>query len=485
MDKPTLDISSPCMYKLHHLLTQQAINASSANVSFSPHNLDTAMSMLYFGTGGMTEEELRQMYFNSRTPTAAVEALDLSSLNLGKAKRHDEDTCSIGRTSDLLTTAAREEGGVAGTGFANTDSPTLEVAATMYLDDMLTSDSYSRVLQKHFDACAQAANFREVPEKERIKINNWVADRTKRKISNLLPPGSITSMTRIVLVAALYFKGKWTKPFEELPSKSLFHSLHYSGLNNSEVSVRSLEGVRYMEVEAKCDASFCFGYYDTNPYPDSVDDFGMPLGRPLSGDECRVVEIPYKGGALSMVIVMPDDPLKLSEHEKRWAEDPAVVEDWIAKMDSSEAKKALMRGPNTVRLPYFKLTPETVPEALDLTTAMRGVGVREIFDDTKCDLTNIDPSVRNFGVSGIYHSCTVEVDEKGTEAAAATAVVIAFRSLPIPGQHIVVDRPFMFQIRLRRRQSGTGGDQQFMDRHKDLVLFMGRVGNVGDLQTSD
>eukprot|EP00922_Rhytidocystis_sp_ex-Travisia-forbesii_P050732 GHVS01075352.1.p2 GENE.GHVS01075352.1~~GHVS01075352.1.p2 ORF type:complete len:178 (+),score=34.38 GHVS01075352.1:998-1531(+) len=170
-----------------------------------------------------------------------------------------------------------------------------------------------------------------------------------------------------------------------------------------------------------------------------------------------------------MTVIMPDSPLQLQVYEKQWADNPEQLQDWIHQVQIS--KDQLLGAECSITLPFFKITGETVGGMLDIPKALKALGMKDLFDKAKCDLSNIDASMP-LVVSDIVHQCTVEVDEQGTTASAATAAVINYRSLPVPGPVVVVDRPFLFQIRLRSSKPTS----------QDVVLFMGRVVDVAALQ---
>eukprot|EP00921_Rhytidocystis_pertsovi_P007911 GHVQ01013090.1.p1 GENE.GHVQ01013090.1~~GHVQ01013090.1.p1 ORF type:complete len:470 (-),score=55.73 GHVQ01013090.1:50-1459(-) len=465
--------SCPGMYKLHcEFVRKQCSLFDQPNSAFSPHNLDTVMAMLYMGSAGRTAEQLCHCYFAGRSPTDVVEALDLSAVR--------------------LYGASGKSGSEVGQGL------TLDMASRLFLDSSVTATEYSEILRKYFyEVPTDTSDFRGNAEKERGRINQFIEQGTRGKITNLLPPSSITADARVVVAAALYFKGQWAKQFQPLQNRvsedAVFHAIH---IEERAQTVSAVHNVKYMELITKCtQGGYCFGYHEHN----STEDGGgiQHGGRPLSGSGCRILEIPYKDADISMVLVIPDDPLKLGDYETQWSSDCSVVEEWIAKGSSAENKRRLTSsGKHTIRLPYFSITPDTLPGSIDVQSACRTIGVIDLFDRSLCDLGHIDATAKDLFVSGIFHMCTVDVDEKGTEAAAATAAVFSVVCVEEAGLTICVDRPFMFQIRLRRRTNRAeeehlqhaahtdGPKEPFMERKSDLVLFMGRVGDISKLNTA-
>eukprot|EP00922_Rhytidocystis_sp_ex-Travisia-forbesii_P038119 GHVS01056769.1.p1 GENE.GHVS01056769.1~~GHVS01056769.1.p1 ORF type:complete len:488 (+),score=89.97 GHVS01056769.1:243-1706(+) len=471
--------SSPSMYKMHHLLVNQPRPNQATNLAFSPHNVDTALTMLYYGTGGDTHKQMKELYFNNHTPEEAA-----NNLRLPQPSKTNT-ACSDNINKQLETAGGR-------TDVCVQDPYTIDSANRVYLDTTTATatspppySAYQAILAETFDADAQLADFQYQPEVESKKINAWVAERTQQKIRSLLPAGAVTSMARLVLVAALYFKGKWMKPFTPLQKPGSFLSLtgvsSATGEQQGEGGrVVEQEGVRYMAVSAVgSPQSFRPGYYNFDPTKEEGDDgvqsfeWGMEEEvRKTTGLGCQLVEIPYVGENIRMVIIMPDNPLQLSKYENIWAENPEQIEKWMIRLEKSKQQPFIRES--TFTLPYFKITEDTLSSStkMDIPNALKSLGVSDLFD-SNCNLSKIDPTA-DLVVSDIVHKCTVEVDEKGTVATAATAAVISLRALPVAGVNVKVDRPFIFQIRLRTKQSSSPAD--------DVVLFMGRVADVKQLQ---
>eukprot|EP00922_Rhytidocystis_sp_ex-Travisia-forbesii_P051777 GHVS01076808.1.p1 GENE.GHVS01076808.1~~GHVS01076808.1.p1 ORF type:complete len:358 (-),score=74.08 GHVS01076808.1:162-1118(-) len=316
-------------------------------------------------------------------------------------------------------------------------------------------------------------------------------------------------MSALVLVSALHYKAHWKKQFRHTTDNGEFHALSvgaaaHGGCPNSVVRQT---GVRYMELRIQCNNLFSFGYYDNSTVAatDAMDQQHQPT-RKLSGLGYRVIEIPYKGDEVSMVIVMPDDPLQLPVYEQRWATAMTTdgrmheFEQIIYTMREKESMERLRKlsgvaGESVVRLPYFKTTPAAVDgedgkkssSGVDVLEVVKALGVTDIFDRHTADLSNITGNRNNKSdnlfVSGIFHKCSVQVDETGTEASAATGAVMELTSLPPPCVvNVVVDRPFIFQIR-KRVSSAVEVEEDNNYSSSDLVLFMGRVADVKSLQS--
>jgi serpin B len=252
------------------------------------------------------------------------------------------------------------------------------------------------------------ADFTRAPEAARNEINGVIAEQTAGKITGLLPPGSIGPLTRLLLANAVYLKAAWLQPFPAAQTS---------------------------------DAPF---------YPDGQDraDMTVPMMRGTAarayvrGDGYQAVLLPYAGGSLAMAVILPDGPL-------------AALRPALAAGTLSGVLAGTSRHQVTLSLPRFR-----VQAAFDLIPVLRQLGVNEAFsgDADFSGITEAEP----LHISAVAHEAYIDVDEQGTEAAAATAVGIraaaAFRSPP--PVTMIVDRPFLFAI----IHTATG-----------LPLFVGQV----------
>jgi serpin B len=249
----------------------------------------------------------------------------------------------------------------------------------------------------NYDAGVQLVDFVNEPDPTRLAINDWVLEQTRERIADLLPDGSIDSLTRLVLVNALYLKAAWECAFrEEATSDGAFHA------PGGDVTVPFMRGeivgARYSRI----------------------------------GD-ADVLELPLAGEELAFTVVVPRDGA---------AVDLVAL---AAQFDALGGARA------QVNLPRFRVT---LP--LDLVEALGELGMHDLFDAGACDLTGINPRADLY-VTGAFHKTFVDVNEKGVEAAAATAIVVGETSVPEP---IFVDEPFYFFVR---------------DRATNTPLFVGFV----------
>jgi serpin B len=287
--------------------------------------------------------------------------------------------------------------------------------------------------------------FRTEPEAARLRINAWVADETRQRIRDLLPPGCIDTLTRLVLTNAIYFKGEWDEVFSTRDTRTQPFRLANGDSAQVALMHKDVGAARYAAFRA--DGSLF-------PTPRTVPAFGRQTAEPLYPDAAgfQVAEIPYKGGDLSMVIVLPRSPAGLAAIERVLS--ATALSRWIGQMEECHV---------SLWLPRFRLEGE-----YELRTALRSMGMVRAFDPMAAQLDGMLEPVRGAAspfISAVFHKSFVEVNEKGTEAAAATAVMVAAGSILSPRTVPFVpefrsDRPFLFLIR---------------DTRTGCILFMGRL----------
>ena len=263
------------------------------------------------------------------------------------------------------------------------------------------------LLGENYGAGMRLVDYASDPEAARQAINQWVSDETQEKIQDLIPSGAIDEMTRLVLANAIYFKAAWLHPFDaDVTAPAPFHRL-----DGSTVDV---------------------------PMMHQDEGYGYALR-----DGYRALELPYENGNVSMLIILPDEGQFQAVEQ---ALDPAMIEDILGN---------LTYGPVTLSLPRF-----TYDSAFSLNDALQALGMTDAFNPDRADFSGMDGN-RDLFIGSVLHKAFVSVDENGTEAAAATAVIMQITSA-LAGEPIAftVDRPFIYVIRDSQTQS---------------VLFVGRV----------
>lgn len=274
---------------------------------------------------------------------------------------------------------------------------------------------FLRSTQAAYGAGLEAVDFKHATQAARQAINAWVESQTEKRIRELVPPSGVSTDTRLVLVNAIYFLGDWLSPFTAETTRP--------------APFRTAAGSKDV------------------PTMNQVGAFRLAV---LPG--VKVLELPYKGGELSMLVALPDAVAGLSAIEKQLS--PRTLGDWTA---------GLKRVRVYAALPKFTIDPA---QSLSLGDTLAAMGMPLAFDRGHADFTGIanpkDPADR-LSIARVFHKAFVKVDEKGTEAAAATAVAMQRAGSAAPIERPVefrADHPFLFLI----RDNATG-----------LVLFLGRV----------
>ena len=265
---------------------------------------------------------------------------------------------------------------------------------------------FLHVLAENYDAGVRLLDFYNTPEDSRIFINNWVSEQTEEKIKDLLPEGVISSLTRLVLTNAIYFNAGWEAPFQEGHTQDGAFYL----LDGGQVTVPMMSQTKY------------FSYTECENY--------------------QAVELLYDGSELSMVILLPREG-QFGEFERSMTVDQLnVILDALR--------------PRNIQLKLPKFSYESSSIRLKNILAEMGMPVAFTQD---ADFSGMD-GTNSLLISDVIHKAFISVDEAGTEAAAATAVVISVTCAPTLPLKVNVDRPFVFLIR---------------DIQTGAVLFMGRL----------
>jgi serpin B len=294
---------------------------------------------------------------------------------------------------------------------------TLRVANRLFAANRYTFEpSFLSSVGATFGAPAELLDFQHAPEPSRLRINEWVSHETHERIRDLLPGGSITGETRLALVNAIYFLGDWSTPFTKAATRPAPFFTE-GGVEKRVPTMNQLE-------------TFGFG----------------------AVDGVKVLELPYVDGRLAMTLVLPDERGGLAQVEAHLS--PTSYARWVASLQYDRV---------LVALPQFEIT-----EGLNLSQILPRMGMPDAFDRDKADFTGMadppSPADRLF-LSAVFHKAFVKVDEKGTEAAAATAVLMMRAGAAMreePPKEWKGDHPFLFFLR---------------DRDSGAILFMGRVGD--------
>jgi serpin B len=273
--------------------------------------------------------------------------------------------------------------------------------------DVAWERDFLDVLGREYGAGLRTVDYRTAAEQARVLINEWVAGRTNDRIPELIPDGVLDDMTRLVLVNALYLKAPWEMPFE----KGLTAPMPFHRGDGGAVDV------------------------DTMVQP-------LVSGTLARGDGWQAARLPYAGGALAMTVVLPDTG-RLADVERD--------------VGSGELPVMLSAGRPVnldVRLPKWEFRTQA-----GLNEILAGLGMPTAFIPEQADFRPMTEEDLQLFISAVLHEGFIAVDEQGTEAAAATAVVVSETSAPVT-EPFHVDRPFLFVIH---------------DAEHGTPLFLGRV----------
>lgn len=351
------------------------LRTNAGNVCFSPYGISTALAMTYGGARGETAEQMaRTLHF------------DLPADQLHPA------FAALEAELNAVPKKGQIQLAVANSLWPQKDFP--------FLPD------YLALCQKYYGTSITPVDYRKDAEAARKTINDWVEAKTEQKIVELLKPKMVGGGTRLVLVNAIYFKGKWAQQFDsKLTQEQPFHL-------SPEKQV-------------------------TAPLMRQTSDFKYAEFPGL-----QVLELPYSGDDLSMIVLLPREADGLGHLEKELT--AQNLASWTTNLQSQKVE---------VILPKFKITCEFA-----LRPTLAALGMTNAFDPLLADFSGMDGR-KDLFISKAVHQAFVDVNEEGTEAAAATAVLMGFGGYT-PPPVFRADHPFLFFIR---------------DNHNGSILFIGRI----------
>ncbi len=359
------------------------LSKEDGNLFYSPHSISLALALAYAGARGDTAQQMADTLHYTLPPDRlhpAFSALDQTLATRGQGAKGKDGK---GFRLNIVNAAWGQKG------FAFLPA---------YLD----------LLAENYGAGLRLLDFRSAPEPSRVTINNWVSDQTENRIKDLVPPGAINTLTRLVLTNAVYFNAAWAMPFKkEATSDGPFHLL-----DGKTVNVPLMHQAEH------------YSY--------------------AKGDGYEAIELPYDGNELSMVVLLPADGNFAKFQDSLTAEQVDTI------IQSLQPRQV------NLTLPRWKFD-----SSFRLSDTLKAMGMRDAFAPDAADFSGID-GARDLSISEVLHKAFVAVDEDGTEAAAATAVIIRVTAAPAEPVTLTVDRPFIFLIR---------------DQPTGAILFVGRVLN--------
>ena len=353
------------------------VRQAEGNLVLSPYSISSALAMVCAGARGETARQMEQVLHFTRCKT-----------NLHELFSRLDAVLRATQTSGIE----------------------LNIANSLWPQAKYEfRDGFLSQLKTHYRASLTPLDYARDPEQARATINAWVDEQTRHKITDIIGPGVLDELTRMVLVNAIYFKGVWAVPF---PESSTQPDKFYSDAGKAIT-------VPFMNRQGH------FGYFEN--------------------DELQTLVIPYRENRLQMVILLPRKRDDIAALESRM--NPASLAAWTSKTRNEEVR---------VAMPKFKMSG-----GFKLTEALQALGLKDAFAAARADFSGMDGRLHWLYLSAVLHRAFIEVNEKGTEAAAATSVVITTTSVsPRQPREFRADHPFLFLI----RESTTG-----------TILFMGRV----------
>ncbi len=362
------------------------VRGQKGNVFFSPYSISTALTMAWAGTGGQTAQEM-----------AVV-------LHLPAAKAAD-------RAATIRTAAAIQKQFTAAGG----SKFQLNVANALWGQRGYPfKAAYLRTVRDSFDGGLETVDFRDEPVARRT-INKWVEVQTKDKIKDLIGPNVLVPSTRLVLTNAIYFKAAWASQFKVAATKKAPFHLDADKTVDADMMNQTIGGIGYAEA-----------------------------------DGVRLLELPYEGRGVSMVILLPVKQDGLANLEQSLTADKLAG--WLGKLQGRLVH---------VSMPKFKTTTPVV----SLRPTLQAMGMSRAFDAKQADFSGMsDSTTEPLYIGDVIHKAFVDMNEEGTEAAAATATVglAGAHPMPPPPQPIdfIADHPFVYLIR---------------DKKTGDILFLGRL----------
>jgi serpin B len=353
------------------------LRSTEGNLALSPYSISSALAMTYAGARGDTAQQMEQTLHFDQSKTGLHELFGRLDATLKAAQGSNE----LSIANSLWPRAAypfREE--------------------------------FLNLLKRDYGATITPLNYEREAEPAQVTINQWVDDKTRHKIAELIGPGVLDALTRMVLVNAIYFKGTWATPFPESATQpDKFYAQP--------------------------------GATITVPFMHKRGQF-----RYAENDQLQMLALPYIGQKLEMVVLLPRRRDGIGPLESSLT--PTSLAEWTSGMRNQQVD---------VALPKFKMS-----SGFSLAQALKAMGLNDAFDPERADFSGMDGRAHWLYLSAVLHKAYIEVNEKGTEAAAATAVVVRPSGVRIEERprEFQADHPFLFLI----RDSTTGS-----------ILFMGRV----------
>jgi serpin B len=366
------------------LLHQMA--KADSNIILSPYSIQNALAMTYAGSSGVTREEMTKVLHYPANEAQVHAAMSDLQKTLEDIQKRSQRFTSI-------------PGGSQTPG----DMIQLNIANRLYGQKGYPfRDTFLNLVKDSYHAPLEQVDFRKDANGVGQIINSWIEEQTKNRIHDVISPGALSDLTRLVLVNAIYLKAPWMSPFQTNVTKP--QPFHAKGGPAVDVTTMTK---------------------------------GQSLGY-AKYDGFTAVTIPYNDAGLHFLILLPDDVNGLAALEHK------ITDEQLARCASLSNREVI------IYLPKFKVESPT----MELGSKLQALGMKTAFDTRTADFDRMAPkSAEPLYISAVYHKTFMNVDEKGTEAAAATAVSMKGRGMP-PAERpqpieVRVDHPFILAIQHR------------------------------------
>jgi serpin B len=361
-----------------------ALEERNGNLFYSPHSISLALAMTYAGARGETAQQMANTLHFTLSHDNFHRAFNSLDIELGKHGEGAEGKDDEGFRLNIVNALWGQK-------------------------DYNFLSTFLDILAENYGAGLRILDFVNETEKSRITINDWVSDQTEGRIEDLIPQGTIDPATRLVLTNAIYFNAAWLHPFDK---------------------VMTADGPFYLPD----------GGHVIVPMMRQTESFGY-----ADGEEYQAVELLYDGGALSMVILLPETGQFTAFEEALKAQQVDAI---IKELQNTQV---------TLTIPKFEFDSD-----FSLKDTLASMGMPIAFSGS-ADFSGMTGSPDLY-IDEVLHKAFVSVDEAGTEAAAATAVIMRETAIPAQPIEVTIDHPFIFLIR---------------DIDTGAILFVGRVLNPG------
>ncbi|XP_063795755.1 antithrombin-III [Pseudophryne corroboree] len=377
-----------CRFAMDLYKTVADSKSNMENLFMSPLSISQAFTMAKLGACDNTLKQLMEVFHFDKVSTKASDQIHFFFAKLN---------CRLYRK-------------------ANKSSELVSTNRLFGEKSLTFNQTYQDISEVVYGAKLWPLNFKEKADESREIINNWVSNKTEKRITNVIPEGAITEDTVLVLVNAIYFKGLWKSKFESI--NTILGEFHVPGRTESyEVPMMYQEGM------------FRYGAF--------------------KDDAVQVLELPYKGDDISMVLVLPSENTPLEKVEQALTLEK--FSEWLHKVQSVQL---------SVHLPRFK-----IEDSFSVKEKLQKLGLVDLFDPNAARLPGIVANGRtDLYVSDAFHKAFLEVNEEGSEASAATSILMAGRSFNPVRVSFRANRPFLVFIR---------------EVAINAIIFMGRVADPG------